>query len=194
MIFVLRVQIISLLFERGAFQESDTYLTATALLFYNIGMVPSCIAITIQGVFYAMKDTLTPLRISAFASLLNIPISFVLMLWLGLGGIALATSLISIFNIVILLKLLKRKIGYLNGYKMLGSFLKISLASIAMALAVWFISEYLDVLFKSNNQIFKLGVSLLIGFVSYSVGCLFFKVDEFREIITLTRVRFSLSR
>jgi putative peptidoglycan lipid II flippase len=169
----------------------DTYLTATALLFYDIGLVFSCIAIILQGVFYAYQDTFTPLCISAVASLLNIIFTLILMKWFGLGGIALATSIIAIINTFYLLRLLKSKIGYLGGYRIFRSFLKITLSSIVMAIGIWYIPYHFDTLFRSYNTIVEMGTCIFIGIVIYFTACKLFKVNEFKMTLNFIRNRIS---
>jgi putative peptidoglycan lipid II flippase len=136
--FVFHRPLIRLLFQRGAFDFNNTHLAATALLFYNIGLLPFCINIVLLGVFYALQDSITPLKISAINFVLNILLDLILVKWLGLTGIPLATSLIAMLNAAILLILLGKKVGYLDGRKIFASLLKVFLAGIATGFVLWF--------------------------------------------------------
>jgi len=89
---VLRFHIIELLFERGEFTGYSTYMTAKALLFYSIGLFAyGCVHI-LSRAFFALQDTRTPVRIGAFAALINATGDVALMWRFGVGGLALASG------------------------------------------------------------------------------------------------------
>ncbi len=193
MLFIIRTPLVKLLFQRGAFDANDTYLTSTVFLFYDIGLVPFCLNIVFLAVFYALQDPITPLKISAINFVLNIILDLTLMRWLGVSGIALATSLIVMLNTVLLLGLLRKKIGYLDGGKIFISLLKISLAAGLMGFVVWSIPNNFDSLFKFKNQILELSTLFFIGFVAYSTACIVLRVSEFEKILNLVQKNFVLS-
>lgn len=85
--------IIQVLFERGAFGAEDTAVTAQVLMAYALGL-PAYIAVKVfSTVHWARKDTVTPVKISVVATILNIVLSLALIWPLGVVGIALATGL-----------------------------------------------------------------------------------------------------
>ena len=187
-----RTPTIQFLFQRGAFDADATHLTSTVFLFYDVGLVAFCFNIILLGVFYALKDAVTPLRIAVVSAILNVVLDVILIRWFGLGGIALATSLIAVFNTVFLLTLLQKKIGCLDGYSTLTSLLKISLAAGVMAFVVWSITSNLDKLFGLENHIVKLCAILTTSLVTYVVACVLLRVDELTELVTIFRRRLSL--
>ena len=86
-------QLISVLFERGAFDAADSQATALVLSCYAIGL-PAYIAIKVfSTAHWARQDTITPVKISVVATILNIALSLVLIQFIGVAGIALATGL-----------------------------------------------------------------------------------------------------
>ena len=87
--------LIELIYARGAFDDKDVDNVSIALLAYGLG-VPAFISIKVlQAPFFAMRDTITPFRISIFSISANILLSIILMIYLGFFGIALATSISS---------------------------------------------------------------------------------------------------
>src|SRR5680860_1294170 len=76
-LIVLRGPVITLLFQHGAFETSDTSRTAWALLFYALGLFSYAGRDTLTRVFYAYQDTRTPVKISVVAVVLNIAVSLV---------------------------------------------------------------------------------------------------------------------
>jgi putative peptidoglycan lipid II flippase len=110
-LIALRVPIISVLFQRGAFDERSTLLTAQALLYYALGLWAFSVIRVIDSAFFSIQDRKSPLK-AAFVSLfVNVTFSVVLMFPLKHGGLALATSIATAVNVMILAIILKRKIG-----------------------------------------------------------------------------------
>lgn len=113
-LIVLREPIVALLFQRGAFDYSTTQLTATALLYYGMGLWAFATVRVVLNVFYAMKDTRTPALTAVWSVAANLVFGVVLMKPLAHGGLALALSLASTINLGLLMLALRRKLGALG--------------------------------------------------------------------------------
>ncbi|MDD5723434.1 MAG: murein biosynthesis integral membrane protein MurJ [Syntrophales bacterium] len=110
-LIILRVPIISVLFQRGQFDAASTVLTAQALLYYAVGLWAfSCIRVVVSA-FYALQDTRTPVKIAVVSLLVNVVMSALLMFPMRHSGLALATSIASAVNIVALVVILARRLG-----------------------------------------------------------------------------------
>ncbi|WP_300666804.1 murein biosynthesis integral membrane protein MurJ [Desulfoluna sp.] len=135
---VLREPLVALLFGRGAFDSAAVSLTADALLFYAVGLwAISCVRVTVP-LYYAFKDTRTPVQVAVVAILLNVVLSFLLMGPMAHRGLALAVSLSSIANFLLLLFLLvKRGMVHLNYKLIFVSVGKSGAASLVMGGIVW---------------------------------------------------------
>ncbi|MBT1279125.1 murein biosynthesis integral membrane protein MurJ [Thermoanaerobacter sp. CM-CNRG TB177] len=169
---VLRMPIIKVLFERGAFDENSTYLTSIALFYYAIGMTAYGLRDVLSRSFYSMKDTKTPMINGAMAVLLNIALNLILVRYLKLGGLALSTSIAAIFAIFLLFTSLKRKVGKIDGKYMFMSFIRAMLASIVMGVLVHFMYNNFIVKMPSDKRIYEaiaLFISILAGAIIYSV-------------------------
>lgn len=137
-LILLRVPIVHLLFEHGAFDRLATEGVASAVLYYSIGLWAFAGIRVIAPVFYAVQDTKTPVTVAIAAMGLNILLIFTLSPLLQHRGLALANSLSAIFNFIILIVLLRKKIGQVDGKKIIFSHFKVMLASSCMApLIVW---------------------------------------------------------
>jgi putative peptidoglycan lipid II flippase len=134
-LIVLRYPIIQTLFERGRFTSTSTDGAAFALLFYSLGICAFSGVKVVVSAFYSMEDTITPMKVGMIAVGLNIALNLILMGPLRHGGLALATSIATIFNVLALLLILKGRLGRLGGKKILASSLKLVGASAAMGLA-----------------------------------------------------------
>jgi len=94
-LFLIAQPVITMLFERGAFDGADTVATAAVLKMYVIGLPAYVITKVYSAAFWARKNTTTPVKISIFGTVLNIAlgVTFIFVLGTGVEGIALATSI-----------------------------------------------------------------------------------------------------
>ncbi len=135
---VLRYPIVRLIFERGEFTRGDSVsMTAMALMFYAVGLASYGTVKCVLPVFYSLKDTRTPVRMAVVAMLSNIGLNVILMQFLALGGIALATALSSLINLTLLMRHLRRKLGWVKGREILSSVARMGAAGAAMAVICW---------------------------------------------------------
>ena len=131
-LIALREPIISVLFQRGAFDSTSTVLTAQALFYYSLGLWAfSAIRVVISG-FYALQDTTTPVKVGVAALIINTLFSVALMFPLKHGGLALATSIATSFNVITLYIILKKRIGGFLKHGFLDSVSRIFVASLIM--------------------------------------------------------------
>ncbi len=165
-LIALRVPIVNLLLEHGQFDRVSTEGTATAMLYYSIGLWAFAGVRIVAQAFYSLQDTKTPVKIAALAMVTNILLSILLMGPLAHGGLALATSLAAMLNIGLLTLSLRKKIGHMDGGKILASLLRIIPASIAMGAIGWWVSRN-PVWEVRGNTLFK--SELLAGAMVVSV-------------------------
>ena len=190
-LFLLRVPLVDALFRRGAFTSDDAQLTSTVFLFYDIGLASLCFNLILSGVFYALQDAMTPLKIGLVNAVLNIAADLVLIRLMGLAGIALSTSLIALLNSVLLFFLLKKRIGNLYAGAIMMSLSKIALASLLMGVAVWFFQANFDPVPVLNNRFLRLGLLLFAAMVTYLVACVVLRVRECRYVMGIVKHGFS---
>jgi putative peptidoglycan lipid II flippase len=107
----LSLPIISVLFERGAFDAVATAATADALVAFAWGLPAFVLIKVFQPGFFAREDTITPTVIAAISVVINIAIALALFPVLAHVGIAIATTVAAWFNTACLSVLLWRK-GY----------------------------------------------------------------------------------
>ncbi len=109
-LIILRVPIVSLLFQRGEFDFQSVRLTAEALLYYGMGLWAfSGIRITVST-FFALQDNGTPFRVAVISLIAKIIMALALVGPFGFKGLALSTSLASVINLVILLRAIHLKL------------------------------------------------------------------------------------
>ncbi len=152
--------IIQVLFERGAFQASDTAATAFALAAFAVGLPAFVLMKVFQPGYFAREDTKTPMYFAAINATANIIGSLSLFYAFqraGLPphvGIALATSIAGWVNAILLWRGLARKDQFHPDQKLLRNLPLIILASALMGLALWLIIPQLAGLFDRGQSIF----------------------------------------
>ncbi|MFQ5840015.1 MAG: murein biosynthesis integral membrane protein MurJ [Candidatus Methylomirabilales bacterium] len=90
---VFRREIVSLLFERGAFSAQATQGTAAVILAYCVGLIFFVVNRLLVSTFYAFQDTASPVKAGMIGVGIGTGLSLVLMGPMGVPGLALATSL-----------------------------------------------------------------------------------------------------
>lgn len=168
---VLRVPIVRILFERGAFDERSTYLTSIALFYFSIGMTAYGLRDVLSRSFYSMKDTKTPMINGAMAVALNIILNLLIVRYLKLGGLALSTSIAAIFTTFLLFASLRKKIGKIGGMSMFIAFLRAAFASLVMGITVHLSYGILLNKMPANTRIYEtaaLGMTIVLGVIVYA--------------------------
>ena len=136
-LIVLREPIVALLFERGEFDLAATRLTAGALSYYALGLWAFATVRVVASSYFALRDAKTPLMAAVASIVANTILGALLMQAMAQNGLALATSIASMLNLVLLIVGIDSKLQGLNWRKMLPSFIKTVCISGLMGLFVW---------------------------------------------------------
>lgn len=158
---VLRYPIIRLLFERGAFDEKATQMTSIALLYLSFGLIGFGMRDLLNRAFYSVQDTKTPMINGVFTVIANIIMLLVLVRLMGIGGLALATSLSSILGTILMIRSLYIKIGDFGIREFLSTFIKSFMASTIMGFVVD-ISYRIFISINSASTTISLAVNLFL--------------------------------
>jgi len=183
-IMVLSIPITRLIYERGEFTSSDTYMVAITLFYFSIGLIPYSILTLLNRVFYAMKDTRTPLIVAAISIFFNFLFDMILIRILSYAGLALSTSLVGTANFLALAFLLRRKIGKLGAKEIVKSVSKMILATALMSAIAYFVWYMLDRMLGGNTiyQVISLGTSIIIAIGTYILLCYAFRLNELKQL------------
>ena len=136
--------IVELIFERGQFTSESTRMTALALLCYAPGLIGYSAVKIASPTFYALKDARTPVLVSVSTIALNLVLNLTLVRVFSFQGLALGTAIAALFNSGVLMYLLSRRIDGVEGGRVLLSFMKILMASLAMGAAAVVTEAWLD--------------------------------------------------
>jgi len=126
--------VIALLYEHGRFHALDTANTAGALIMYCVGLPAFAGVGVMTRAFYALGDTRKPVQASFVSVALNLVLNLLLMRALAHYGLALSTSITAVANFAQLAFYLRRRVGPLEGRRMLATLARVLAASVlAMA-------------------------------------------------------------
>ncbi|MDD2540655.1 MAG: murein biosynthesis integral membrane protein MurJ, partial [Desulfuromonadaceae bacterium] len=188
-LIVCSTPIFSLIFMGGAFDYTTVVNSSSALLYYSLGLSFVALTRVLAPVFYALKDTKTPVYAALIAFIINLCLSLVLMGPLKHGGLALATTLSAFCNMLLLLWFLRRKIGSFGGSSIMLTALKSLAASLPMAVAVWYSCSFVD-WSQTGHKLLKgsvLGGSIVGGSVIYVLTMKLIRSEEAVEAASLLR-------
>jgi putative peptidoglycan lipid II flippase len=184
-LIVLKDSLIRLIYEHGIFSRVATNMTASALLYYSIGLFAYACVRLITMSFYALKDTKTPVKIGVYIVFINIALDLILIRYLAHSGLALATSVAAILNLIILLKVLQDKIGDMELKSQTSFLIKIIISSIFLGIICVLVSNYLGSVLDLNdkyNQIIQVTASILSGGLVYLIISYILGVKEVRSL------------
>ena len=121
---------ISLLFERGRFDATDTSAVTWVLAGYAAGLLGYGTVRLLATAFYAFQDTKTPVRVAVAALAVNVALGVALAWAIGTPGIALATASAAAANATLLAVLLRRRLGRLLEPGAAGAIVRIVAAAL----------------------------------------------------------------
>lgn len=170
-LIVLRRPIINLLYGHGVWTHRDTELTAYALIFYSLALTALAMIEILPRVFYAMRDTRTPVQIAVTAVLLDTILSIIFVRIFprtsGQGGLALATAVATTVQVVWLIHALEKTLGGIGRQSVLGALRDASIAALSMGLVLYVLLDPLTAVLPQHG----LGVFVIVGFeVALGVG------------------------
>jgi len=180
---------VKLIFERGAFDDKATFMVTQALWFLSFSILPYVFRDSITRVYYSFNDSRTPFAVAFSSIILKFAFNYALVtkLHMGIGGITLSTSLVTLFNAVVLGLLIKNKIK-LDYKELFGNFGKMLIAGavtlfVSWGMAVWFnndpIFAHLPTKLFGILKIVSIGLLCLICYIYLN---LLYKMDYAIEL------------
>ena len=205
------------LLERGAFDSSASALVYSTLSMFTLGLVVHSILEVTARSFYADKDTLTPLFAALGGALVNLALAFILsdvqtvdanafqnsvirafppigwQLETGaVSGLALANSLGVMFEVFVLLHLLRRRWHGIRERALAQTVVKTLVASLIMAAAIIIADTLWTAPGTSGGLLFtiaRLAVESIIGLTVFIAAAIALKLRELSELWLIIRRR-----
>ena len=184
-LIALGVPIVRVIFERGRFLPADTEAVALALMAYSPGLVGYSAVKVLSPTFYALRDSRTPVVVSVAAVLINAALNVMLVRTVGYAGLGLGTALASLVNAALLLWLVQRRLGGIEGRRLGSTLVRITLASAVMAAAAWGLHAWLAAGVLAGGafvlQVLRVGASIGVALVVLVAAARLLRIQEFEE-------------
>ena len=193
---VLATPIVRVIFERSAFTPADTAATSAAVQFYAIGLVGYSIVRIASPVFYALGQNRTPVMVSVATVLVNALLNVALVRVMGFRGLALGTSIAALFNASLLLFFLRRRLHGLEGGRVAGSLVRITVASALMGIAAMATDAAAGAWLAGGGlvpQITRLAATIGVALGVLSGAAYLLRIREFRDGVALVARRFRIT-
>lgn len=135
-LLLLREPIVRMVFESGDFDSSSTQLVTAPLAWFALGLIGYALTEILTRVFYATRDTRTPVVTGVLTVVLNLVLCMLFIDTLGYTGLALALSATTAAEAVILLLFLRQRTGPIFTPGFAGWLLKVAGAGASMAAVI----------------------------------------------------------
>jgi len=191
---VLRRPIVNLLFQYGSFGPEARELTQAAFLFYSLGLAGHALVQILARVYFASRDTTTPLALTLISIGANVVLSVTLAPILFINGLALANSIATLVEAALLFALLASR-ARLRLVGLGVSTLKQVCASLLMGVAMFAFINVTNLPFDLAKDPPKLTLLLQtilaagVGGFVYVAAAYVLKIGELHEILAVIRTR-----
>jgi putative peptidoglycan lipid II flippase len=139
----------------------------------------------ISPAFYAMGSSRIPVMASAASVAMNIGLNLILVRSLGHRGLALGTATAALLNAGVLMWSLRKRLGGLDGGRLLTATVKISAASVVMAFAAYYAERFLHVPFSGQdvaNQGIRVIGAIVVGMTVLALSTHALGIEEFEQL------------
>jgi len=177
--------IVSIVFERGNFNNESVNITALALCGYGFGFVFKTIMVIVKRPFFAINNTKVPMYMGVFNVAVNISLSIILSKQFGIIGITLATS-ISYFIVCIIYFILLSKTFSEMDWKDTLPFIKKSFIAIIISFVVVFLVDKINI----SHHFVNLSVITFLCFMTFFGTLYFLKLEDLSLIMDQVKQRF----
>lgn len=174
----LRVEIINLIWARGKFNNQETILiTSTVFAAYALQLPFLGARDVLNSSLFSMQKTKVTTINGVIGVFINIVLSIMLSKYIGVVGIAIASSISACITSILLFNSTRKIIGGFNVKPMLVKVMKIIIASTIMISIVYITKN----LMKVNNDFIVIAINGIVGAIVFMVICKLMKIEEFDE-------------
>ena len=178
-IIIGRIQIVSLIYERGSFSPHDTEAVAGVLLAYLGFFFVGVVALPIVTTLYALQETLKVAVIGVCGFCVYVALSVLFSGWLSYIGIALAVSIQYVLNFGVFSAVVTHRIGKIEGKPIWVCLSKSVLAAFLSSLLAVILESILAGVFNETVIVIILGIT---GGVVYACILVLLRTQELKYL------------
>ncbi len=190
---ILSVPTIRLIYEHGAAYRDEAAVTgvAVSLLFFSVGMAFVSVNTLLNRAFYSLQKAWVPLIMGAVNLAVNAGLMMLLYKPMGVGGITLSTSVVSLINFFGLMVLLGPRIGGVDARRVAWSAGRSIVALIPLAAVAYGVWWGLDAVLGRSlwAQIVAVVLAYGAGGIAYLLAAWALRMSELQELVGLVRRR-----
>ncbi|MFA5420707.1 MAG: murein biosynthesis integral membrane protein MurJ [Patescibacteria group bacterium] len=193
----LRAQIVRVFLGSGNFSWRDTVLTIDAVGFFALSLFAQATIPLLVRVFYARENSKVPFYIGLIVVIANIFLSLFFGKRMGVAGLALAFSLASVLNFMILWMWLYFEIGDLDQKRILISVVKFSIAAMIAGLSIQFAKTFIWNFIDMTTFLGVLGQAAFSGFLGILVYLFFsclMRSEEALEFVNFIKQKLKIKQ
>lgn len=186
----LRAQIVRIVLGSGSFDWNDTILTFQTLGFFSISLFAQSLIPLLARSFFAFQNTVTPFVIGLMSALVNVILCYMLAPHFGVAGLALAFSISSIINLILLWVSLRFKLGDLDDLKIIVAVGKISAAALVMGIVMQGMKYIMGPVTGTSTLLGLLGqtlAALVVGGAAFTIVGLLFNSQELNTFLQVLK-------
>lgn len=187
-----RTPLIRLFFGGEKFNWDATVTTAYTLSYFSIALPFHSIYYFLTRCFYAFLDSRTPFYVSLVSIVLNTTFSllFIVVLHFPVWSLAISFSIAMIINVLLLMILLKRKVGFEARLVFVES-MKMVVATVMASVVVYYLIRFMDGLVFDTTRTLNVLLLLLTGLTVYILIYLFICwFLDVREMYLISKLMF----
>ncbi len=193
LMMALALPIVRVVYERYAFDLEASYLTASILVAYSVGMFVYLGRDVLVRVFYGLGDADTPFRISIVNIFLNAVLDFFLIRPFGAPGLILATVGVNVVSMVVMLWILNRRLNGLPLREWMTPIAGLAAASAIAGVTAWGTLRGLESLWGNSGLLIllaQLGIAGAAGLIVYIGLALQLRLPEVTQFGDRIRQKF----
>lgn len=181
--------IVRVLFQRGAFTAEDTQMILPLLALFALGMPFFSVTSLSTRAFYALKDTVTPVKLATLSFVINLGLSLLLMHRIGVVGLALASVAAVVVQTVLLQWTLTKRLPEMTFDSLWITLLKVVVASVVMGGMIQLGWDWLRSMGNESGwmDLAVLGALIPIGVLVYGVCLWGLRIEGRDDLLALIK-------
>ena len=176
--------LVATLYQRGAFDATDTQRVAGTLFFYSVGLVAYFIQHILVRTFYAMRESRTPARVAMVMVGVNLVMNLALVFVLQERGLALATAVCAAIQVIWLAIRLNRELPQIDWPALGRSVTRMLAATGIMGMALTFVPRWRILAdWIGTGPAGRLAVLVVVGIAVYALASRVLGVGELNALL-----------
>jgi putative peptidoglycan lipid II flippase len=183
---------ITLVYQRGAFDDESTHLVSTALFWFSFSLPFSGLNLLLSRTFFSLQKPWFPTAMALGSLVVNVIVSLALYKPYGVAGLVIGTVVSNIAMTIGQAWGVRRLLhGSIEGRATIHAMVRVLLASALLGAVAWFVWWGLDGALGRSlpAQIVSVGMGIVTGTAFYVAAILHWRVPEGQQIYNMVAGR-----